>query len=112
MNLNNTIKIGSLDRKITIRNATQSQSSSGAVSESFADLATVWANVKNGSKAEKFAMERETNFNTKIFTIRYRTDFDEKSNILYNAKTYDIQSINEVENTRNRFLEVMAQLRE
>ncbi len=111
-NLSQNKKISSLDRKVTIKTITQSQSSSGAVLNTFADLATVWANVDSQAKNEKFSMERETVFNKKYFTIRYRTDFDEKAILVYQNKEYDIKSINEIDGTRKRFLILEAERRE
>jgi SPP1 family predicted phage head-tail adaptor len=116
MNLNNSFKIAKLDRKITIKTTTQTQSGSGAAINTFADLATVWANIKNagsiGLKGEKFNNDRENVFNKKVFTIRYRSDFDEKAIIVFETKEYDILGINEMDDTRKRFLQITAERRE
>ena len=107
------IKIGSLDRKITIREATDTRTSSGAVQSSWSDVATVFANVdSNAAGSERFIMEKETSFDRKFFTIRYREDIDEKMIIIYKTKEYDIKSINEVDGTRERFLKIQAEKRE
>jgi head-tail adaptor len=57
-------------------------------------------------------MEKETSFNKKVFTIRYRSDFDEKAMIVFETKEYDILSINEMDGTRKRFLQITAERRE
>lgn len=107
------IKIGKLDRRITFRTATETQSTSGATVSTWADVATVWANVtSNGSGNEKFVMEKETSFNRKFFTIRYRTDITEKMILFFESKEYDIKSIQEVDGTRRRFLKIQAEKRE
>lgn len=105
-------KIGTFDRRITIKTTTQTQSSSGAPLDTFAELATVWANVNSQGKSEKFTNEKETTFNKKVFSIRYRTDFDEKAIIVFDSDEYDILSINETDGTRKRFLEIEAERRE
>lgn len=112
MNLNNSFKIAKLDRKITIKTTTQTQSGSGAAINTFADLATVWANVDSTSKKESFSNDKETTFNKKVFTIRYRSDFDEKAIIVFETKEYDILGINEMDGTRKRFLQITAERRE
>lgn len=112
MNLNNSFKIAKLDRKITIKTTTQTQSGSGAAINTFSDLATVWANVDSTSKKESFSNDKETTFNKKVFTIRYRSDFDEKAIIVFETKEYDILGINEMDDTRKRFLQITAERRE
>lgn len=111
-NLSQNIKIGNLDRKVTIQSTTISQSSTGSVTETTADLATVWAKVESKGKSEKFVMDKETVYNKKYFTIRYRADFDENDVLVFDSKSYDILSINEIDGTRKRFLEVEAERRE
>jgi len=114
--ISKNIKIGRLDRRITFRQSTDTQTDSGATVESFADVATVWANVtaagsNTGSGNEKFVMEKETSFNRKFFTVRYRTDLNEKMTINYDNDNYDIQMIQELEDTRKRFLKIKAEKR-
>lgn len=110
--ISKNIKIGRMDRRITFRQSTDTQSDSGATVESFADVATVWANVTaTGSGSERFVMEKETAFNQKYFTIRYRTDLNEKMIITYENDIYDIKSIQELEDTRKRFLKLKAEKR-
>lgn len=107
-----SIKIGALDRKITFRQSTETQSDSGSVNETWSDVATVRANVKSRASSEKFEVEREMTFNRKLFTIRYRSDLNEKMIIIYETKEYDIKSINELDGTRKRFLVIQAEKRE
>jgi len=112
LGLSKNIKIGRMDLRITFRQSTDTQSDSGATVESFADVATVWANVTaNGSGSERFVMEKETAFNRKFFTIRYRTDLNEKMILIYESEEYDIKSLQELENTRKRFLKIQAEKR-
>jgi SPP1 family predicted phage head-tail adaptor len=111
--ISKNIKIGRMDRRITFRQSTDTRSDSGATVESFADVATVWANVSSSGAGgnERFVMEKETSFNQKFFIIRYRTDLNEKMILLYENIIYDIKSINELEDTRKRFLKIQAEKR-
>lgn len=111
--LNTNVKIGSMDRRITFREPTETQSSTGATSSTWADVATVFASVMaNGLGTERMAMEKETTFNRKFFVIRYRTDITEKMILIYESKEYDIKSIQEVDGTRKRFLKIQGEKRE
>ena len=113
--LNTNVKIGSMDRRITFREATETQSSTGATSSTWADVATVFASVNvstNSLGSERMAMEKETTFNRKFFVIRYRTDITEKMILIYESKEYDIKSIQEIDGTRKRFLKIQGEKRE
>lgn len=110
-NLGAEIQIGNLDRRVTFRQVTEVQSSSGAITETYSDVATVWAAINMKKGTERMMANRETAVDKTHFTIRYRTDIDEKMQLWHEAKKYDIVSISEIPETRKRFLEVVVEKR-
>lgn len=85
--------LGRMNQRIVIQSVTETRSTSGAVTETWATFATVWAGVKFQSGSENQLIERQTAKTTIQFTIRYRTDINEKMRISFDSKIYDILSI-------------------
>ena len=98
---------GQLDRRILLRNFTESTDTFGQEVKTYRDLAYVWANVKEkiGSEGEEGDMIASTK---KVeFIIRYRTDVDEEMRISYNSNTYKIQAIQSAD-ARKAFLKIVC----
>lgn len=87
---------GKLDRYITIQSATETKDSFGAPIQTWATLASVWAQIKEVRGKEYFAAQAVNSEVDTIFAIRYRSDVTTKMRISYDSKTYDIQSVVEV----------------
>lgn len=106
------LKIGSLDRRTTIKTKTEMIETNGERDWSYSNLATVWSNINFGAVAEKGEDETDkgiTLFDGIEITMRYRADFDETAIIEYDSKEYDIDSITEL--GRKRYLKIRAQNR-
>lgn len=98
------MRIGKMDRQITIQQVTETQSSSGEAAKTWSALATVWAGVdiESGDEGTEAAgLQSRSNC---LFTLRYRTDLTTKHRISYAGTIYDIVSIAEIE--RRQGLEV------
>ena len=98
---------GQLDRRITIKNFSETTDNFGQQVKSFSTLASVWANVveKMGSEGEDGDMIAATK---KVeFIIRYRTDVNEEMRISYNSNTYKIQAIQSAD-ARKAFLKIVC----
>lgn len=112
MNLSGKFKIGRLDRKITFRNFTVSRDDYGDEILTWADVLTTRASIdyRSGGTKEAVEVERETAFNTVNFVIRQRSVFTPtaKMKIVFDGSEYDIQSIQELPETRNRFWLIVA----
>lgn len=54
--------------------------------------------------------DRMTYFQNTEWTIRYRDDINMRMRIVYNSQVYEILSITEAEQTRNRFLRITSNL--
>ena len=98
---------GQLDRRITIKNFSETTDSFGQEVKSFSTLASVWANVvervgREGEDGEMIAATKKVEF-----IIRYRTDVDEQMRILYNSNIYKIQTI-QTADARKAFLKLVC----
>jgi SPP1 family predicted phage head-tail adaptor len=86
--------LGRMNQRIVIQSVTETRSTSGAVTETWATFATVWAAVTFQSGSENQLIERQTAKTFLQFIIRHRTDINEKMRISHDNKIYDIISIN------------------
>ena len=84
------MRAGKLDRRITIQAKTVSQSSSGEPQETWADVATVWAQARPNRGAERFATIQNVGSAVMTFHIRYRDDLTVLNRISYDGKIWDI----------------------
>ena len=89
--------VGAMRERVELQNVTEAQSTSGFPAETWATLATVWAEVKYNilpSKEDAMA-DKTTAVGVVTFRIRLRSDITEKTRILYRANYYDITAIEE-----------------
>lgn len=108
------MRIADLRDLIVIQSVTQARDSFGAVTESWANTLTVWANVK----ALKYSTGLESVVNTQgrevvtpsyTMTIRYRTDVSERQRVVWNGQTFDIRRI--IDPTgRKEYMELYCEL--
>jgi SPP1 family predicted phage head-tail adaptor len=94
------LKIGGLDRKITIQQKTVSRTALGDETEAWGTLASVWAKVIPMSGREYFNGQSVQRTSSKFsrFQIRYLASVsqDTQLRVLYQGLTYDIQNIAEI----------------
>lgn len=93
------MKLGRLDRRITLQQKTVSRTALGDESESWATLAAVWAEVVPTSGREYFNAQAQQLVGSKLtrFRIRYLASArkDTELRVLYDSETYDIKHIAE-----------------
>lgn len=103
------LDIGQLDRRVTIRQYTETENDRGEVIDTWSNLATVFAGLSYSTNTEKVEGEKETVFGTVDFLIRYRSDVDEKMKIRFDGEDYDIKSIiRHDKRGRDRYLIIKA----
>jgi SPP1 family predicted phage head-tail adaptor len=94
------MRAGKMDRRITIKTVTESQSATGAPTQTLTTLATVWAQVINESGTEGLEGGTDQANYVRTFRIRWRDDVSAKHLISYDpgsgAELYDIIAINEL----------------
>jgi SPP1 family predicted phage head-tail adaptor len=103
------LDIGQMDRRVTIRQYTESTNDMGEVVDTWTNLATVYAGLSYNTTTEKLESGKETVFGTVDFLIRYRSDIDEKMKVRFDGEDYDIKSIiRHDKRGRDRYLIIKA----
>ena len=106
------MRIGKLDRKITIQFRSISQNDYGEAVAAFSSSASVWAMIETQPRGkEKVNNGIETSQQSVNFLIRFSSDVDDVTNgdrVLYNSQYYDIESVQEV--GRNLSLRLICNL--
>lgn len=89
--------IGKLKNLITFEGLSQAKDSSGGMVDSWVQIASVWAQIKNLSGNERTLTAsggQSTEARTE-FTIRYLQNINTKHRIAYNGMVYNIKHIND-----------------
>ena len=91
--LRQQVKIGSMDSKITIlKHGAETVNDLGEVTSIVTTSVEVWAHVAYSESNEDELLSKETIIEAPEFYIRYTT-VNEKDQISYNSKSYDILAI-------------------
>ena len=101
------MKAGELRHRITIQQKTVTQDTAGVITETWADLVTVWAAIEPLTGREKFlAQQVYTDMTTRV-RIRYRSGIDPAMRLKYNSRIFEINVVVNPEE-RNRELELLC----
>ena len=88
------MQAGKLRHRITLQKPVKAQSpATGAIVNSWADVATLWADINDLSVREFVAAQAGQSEVTSRITIRYRDDVTNKHRILYRGRIYNIQGV-------------------
>lgn len=102
------MKAGQLRHRVTLETETKTQSSSGALTSTWATLDKVWAQIEPMSSRELMeASQRGTNETHKV-TLRYRDDLTTKERVKFGTRVLNIGSLVNV-GERNRTLVLMCE---
>lgn len=79
--------------------------------ESWNDLLSTRAKIKNISGYETIVAQAETSVIKKRFYIRYKKDLDltDKDRVLYNSKTYNITYVSDIEDL-HKYYEIVCEV--
>ena len=105
------MQAGKLDRQIILKSYAEVTDTFGGITETYTDVATVWASVQDLRGNQFFAAQQINSGITTKFRIRYRSDIDARWRISFKGKEYDIIGV-PVEVGRNESLEIMAKARD
>lgn len=100
---------GLLDRQVTLRARSVSNGVSGQPTESWSNLATVWARKLDISGSERNDQGQEVAKGHTLFIIRYRSDVNTTNRVSYGGVEYDITFIKEM--GRQVLLELTTEVR-
>lgn len=107
------MQIGNLRQLVTIQSATQARDAVGGVTETWSNVATVWANVKplmylSGIEALSDVKGRETINTSYNVTIRFRTDVTEQHRLVWGTTVLDIRRVLDTDG-RRQWLELACE---
>ena len=92
------VRIGDLDRKITIQSVSETLDSETNHSVlTYSTLATVWAKRLKVQSNESYEAKQQVAVNVVRYLIRYRTGITERMRIVDNGSTYEISGIEEID---------------
>ena len=108
------MQAGKLRHKVTIQTVTETRTATGDITETWADTATVWAEVVHltnaAQRAERQIADRQIPVYDWRVTIRHRTDVTAKTRIKYVNNTasttvyFDIQAVVDADERRERMI--------
>jgi len=101
------MRAGDLRHRVTIQQKTVTQDTYGATVETWAALATVWANIEALSGREFFDSQQTVAQADHRITIRYRADVKPTMRAVEGSRTFDIQAVLDREG-RRRTLELLC----
>lgn len=104
-------RIGNLDQRITLQSYTTTSDGAGGQTRTWADLASVpdvWAKVEAKGGSEGFSSDRVEAVGSFVFTIRNRTDLDERMRIVWGGENYNVRTILR-EGSRAMYLKIVAE---
>lgn len=90
------LNIGNMDRRINIERLTKTRKPSGDTFETWAPVATVWAEVLQQTANEFFTGYGEAETGTVIFRVRFRPGIMTKDRVSFDGTDYDIKEIKEI----------------
>lgn len=96
-----------LRHRITFQKVTYSLNENGFEEKQVEPVKTVWASVSDLKAREYFAAKAVQEENTVTFTIRYTEGIDQKLQILFQDKAYNIIGVDHMA-YRKRYLEIKA----
>jgi SPP1 family predicted phage head-tail adaptor len=101
---------GKLDRRVEIRQATETQApGSGQPIETWATVATVWAEVSPMRPFERLASREMQAWADTKFRVRFLDGVHPKCRLLYDGREWDIKTVSEI--GRRAGLEIEATAR-
>jgi SPP1 family predicted phage head-tail adaptor len=87
------INASELRHRVTFQRTKQTEDTAGGFTESWIDIASVWAKIEPVKSYERFvAMQTETHVSHKI-TIRYNKDVTTAKRMLFDGRVFDITGV-------------------
>lgn len=102
------MQIGKMDQQVTLQSASVSRGAIGGHTETWTDIATVWANIRDLSGREINAAQAAGSAISKVVTIWYRTDVNARCRVKLPDNTFArIAHLREIQ--RKRGLELYCE---
>ena len=97
--------IGKMRYRVHLESPTSTVDAGGGLAQTWARLASLYANIKPISGTETFRQGKVSSDTTHELTIRYRADINTKYRLCYGTRVFSIQSILNLDE-RDRFLKL------
>lgn len=85
-------RAGQLRQRITVQSATRTTDEGGGHTTTWADLASLWANVEALGGSERYAAQAVEGVADYTVTIRYRSDVTRLNRVLFGDRTLAIRA--------------------
>lgn len=87
------MRAGPLQSRVTIKRHVTGQDEIGQPVDTWEDVATVWANIRNLRGAEAIRADKEVSTVQTSIRIRKRTDVTAAMRVVYGSTTYEIKAV-------------------
>ena len=87
------VRAGALNSRVTIQSPTATQDAAGQPIPTWAEVATVWANVRHLSGVESIKADAEASTVKASIRIRKRPDIDASMRVVHGASNYQIRAV-------------------
>lgn len=84
---------GMLNSRVSIQARAAGQDAIGQPSETWATLATVWANIRHPSGSEAIRADAQASIVRASIRVRLRTDVTARMRVVHGAATYEIKAV-------------------
>lgn len=100
------IRAGKMRERVTFQSPSQQRSPSGETRLTWSDIATVWASVDGLRTADLMQAQQADVLATHKVIIRYRSDVDHTSRMIYRGRTMELSSV--IDRNNREYLEILA----
>lgn len=96
------MEAGKLNRRVTVKELSDSQDAAGQPVQTWADVATVWAHIRHLSGVESIKADADTSVVKASVRIRRRTGVDAGMRVYHGSTVYEIKAVLPDEESRER----------
>lgn len=96
------MRIGSLDRQVSLRSRGSTQDAAGQPIETWTEFAKPWANIKNRNGVQVLRADKPISVVQTSIRIRRRTDVVAGMRVYHGMKVYEIRAVLDDEESRER----------
>lgn len=96
------MRAGTLNSFVTVKYRTSGQDAAGQPFDTWVELASMWANVKNRSGAESIRADQEASVVRTSIRVRYREDITADMRVVHRERVYEIKAVLPAEDDLDR----------
>ena len=96
------MRAGTLNSYVRIEYRTGVQDEAGQLVDSWIELASMWANIKNRSGAEAIRADQESSTVRTSIRVRYREDITADMRVVHGSRVYEIKAVLPAEDDGDR----------